>query len=1172
MSIYQHIEATRTNAPYQAMNANHIFFQDVDPLDITGKLYKKGNDLYYDGKLISFGTPLNVDNTSLQYLGNNGLTIVTGYDLGMKLDGYTDDAENLDNGLKFLSKAGASVTVLIDSPFGFCLKNSIEIPSNVNLIINCPIFFEGDARIRCLGNYIDYFEQQGVNLLTLRRFSSGTTPYKASSGQKIIKVQNVSQNLPTDPYTSAQKLALVQAGDVIVIRGMSDANGNAIDSETLIVESVDYVNYEITVTTDLLDTYKYEYPENTAYTNKFGKTDKSYVSKIVSTQLTANAVKGNMTIGVANSSLFEVGDVIEINDNILVKTVYTNSTSSNPFRVEINQVVDVDRVNNILTLLKPLPHTWDNSTYPVRVYTINTTRNSSIENATVKYRKYPANRNVNPFELNRCYNCKIRNCSILNEATIRDVVLNRTIGNTITISENNSVVFTANLGEGVMTPSEFALRVTTALTLASPAKLSYTCSYTTATGKYTISCVNAFSILNLNNDNDGFITDIDGKKKQAHWINPVAQRTGTSCYALLGLHPQKTYTNQTSFTGEDCRYGLFYVDEYRNKLYTKEPSQSYITTTLEVGWYTQHTLVARLQELLLSTIYTVSYSTSTYLTTISYILGGNCEIDFSPVDSIFTFIGFHDAKGNTAGTLTGATSYTGASKIALTSKGHAFKQDKCFKCSVSDCLIGTPQYFASGEGYGYTVYRSSCCAVVNNSSTGCRHDVLIFSGANNNLIANNRFTSTRISSLDLHGALEVDNHFIGNVIVGGPLYTLDSSTKCAIKCGNTTHVAGSHRNNFIGNFITGYGSNTDPTKANKGIEWAMNAQDNIVKDCVFQDCEYPIFYTNYTNSDGANYFVSSNIVDNCVFKNSRVPIWLNKNTGAGNLKNAEHFTIANCVFDGIRSNAHINSVNAVNIENCTFKNWTGGQDTPNDLYVLDFVNTSNVVIRNNIIQNVRRGIELEGCSNAVVQRNTFDTLTGTKADVFRDVSGNSNYKFLHNTYVNFNPRFTSNNTTPSPVVKHERHQQWYDSASASPISVTGIVPYDNTTPTSTEGTDLGFSISYSTQNPVGSFYVRCVVPQIEVPDEADDVMILSVFNGTANIGTSAVAFNSKNTTNNRNSYSIQCIARTRYWDRASYSITARLGSAQGTTLNVNNLFSSTCKPYIIIEEIDEKMF
>lgn len=1171
MSIYQHIEATRTNAPYQALNANHIYFQDVDPLDISGKLYKKGNDLYYDGKLISFGSPLNVENTSLQYLGNNGLTMITGYDLGMKLDGYTDDAEAFDNGLKLLSTAGASVTVLIDSPFGFCLKNSVEIPSNVNVIINCPVYYEGDARIRCLGVYIDYFEQQGVDKLTLRRYSTGTTPYTASSGQKVIKVQNASQNLPTDQFTSAQKLALIQAGDVIVIRGMSDANGNAIDSETLIVQSVDYVNYEITVTTDLLDSYKYEYPENTAYTNKFGKTDKTYISKIVSTTLTSNGVKGNMTLSVVDASLFEIGDIIEINDNILVKQVYTNSTSSNPFRVEINQIIGIDRQNNVLTLLKPLPHTWDHANYPVRVYAIKTTRNSSIENATVKYRKYPSNRNVNPFELNRCYNCKIRNCSILNESTIRDVVLNRTIGNTIKIREHNNVEFTANLGEGVMTPSEFALRVTTVLTLSSPSKLSYTCSYTTSTGKYTLSCTNPFSILDLNIDNDGFITDVDGKKKLAHWVNPSAQRQGTSCYALLGLHPATPYTNQTSFTGEDCRYGLFYVDEYRNKLYTKEPAQNYVTTTLETGYYTQHTLVARMKELLLPALFNVVYDTSTYLTTISYNFG-NFEIDWTPIDSMFTFLGFHDAKGNSSGKLTGASSYTSVSKVALTSKGHAFKQDKCFKCSVSDCLIGTPQYFASGEGYGYTIYRSSCCAIVNSSSTGCRHDVLIFSGANNNLIANNRFTSTRISSLDLHGALEVDNHFIGNVIVGGPLYTLDSSTKCAIKCGNTTHVAGSHRNNFIGNFITGYGSNVDTSKINKGIEWVMNAQDNIVKDCVFQDCEYPIYYINYTNSDGANYFVSSNVVDSCVFKNSRVPIWINKNTGAGTLKNAEHFTITNCTFDGIRSNAYINSVNTVNIENCTFKNWTGGQDAGNDLYLLDFINTSNVVVRNNIIQNVRRGIELEGCSNAVVQRNIFDTLTGSKADVFKDTSGNSNYKFLHNTYVNFNPRFTSNNTTPSPVVKHERHQQWYNSDLSSPISITGIVPYDNTTPTSTEGTDLGFNISYSTQNPVGCFYVRCVVPQVEVPDETDDVIILSIFNGTTNIGTSAVAINSKNTTNNRNSYSITCIARSRYWDRTSYTITARLGSAQGTTLSVNNLFGSTCKPYIIIEEIDEKMY
>lgn len=1166
MSIYQHVEATRTNAPYQAFNANHIYFQDVDPLDISGKLYKKGNDLYYDGKLISFGLPVSVENTTLQYLGNKGITLITGYDLGLKLDGYTDDSEAFDNGLKLLAAAGASVTVIIDSPFGMCLKNSVEIPSYINVLINCPVYYEGDARLRCLGDYIDFFEQQGIDKLTLRRFSSGTTPYKANSGQRVIRVQNASQDLPTDQYTSAQKLALIQAGDVIVIRGMSDANGNAIDSETLIVQSVDYVNYEITVTTDLLDTYKYEYPENTAYFNKFGKTDKSYVSKIVSTNLTQNAVQGQCTLSVSNSSLFELDDVIEINDNILVKQVYTNSTSSNPFRVEINQIVGIDRQNNILTLLKPLPHTWDNATYPVRVYTIKTTRNSSIENMNVKYRKYPTNRNENVIELNRCYNCTIRNCSILNEPTIREVVVNKTIGNTIKIREHNNTVFTANLGEGVFSPSDFALRVTTALTLASPSSLSYTCAYTTSTGKYTLSCTNPFSILDLNIDNDGFIIDVDGKKKLAHWVNPAAQRQGTSCYALLGLYPAKSYTNQTSFTGEDCRYGLFYVDEYRNKIYTREPSQNYVTRTVATGYYTQHTLIARIKELLPSS-FNVVYDTSTYLTTISYN-SGNFEIDWTPIDSMYSFLGFHNSRGDTSGELIGATSYTSASKVALTSKGHGFKQDKCFKCSVSDCKIGTPEYFASGEGYGYTIYRSSCCAVVNSTSTGCRHDVLLFSGANNNLIANNRFTSTRISSLDLHGALEVENHFIGNVIVGGPLYTLDSSTKCALKIGNTTHVAGSHRNNFIGNFITGYGSNVDTTKINKGIEWVMNAQDNVVKDCVFQECEYPIFYTNYTNSDGANYFVSSNVVDNCVFKNSRFPIWLDKNTGAGNLKSASAFTISGCTFDGITSNAYINLINGVEIERSTFKNWKSAADT----FLFNCDNTSNLTIRNNVIENVPRGVDLSNCPLAVIQGNTFDGLYGAKADVMFDRQGNSNYKFIDNRYVNFNPRFTSN-TSVSPIVKHSRHSQIYD-VTTSALSITGTIAY-GTTPTSTSGTELAFGVgTYSTQNPVGWLHVEVCVPQVEVPDNLDDVLILCIFNGTTVLGSQVIKINTQGTVNNRLSYSITCRARVRYWDRTSYTITARLGTPSGSTLTVNNQLGSgsSTRPYMIITEGDDRIY
>lgn len=139
-------------------------------------------------------------------------------------------------------------------------------------------------------------------------------------------------------------------------------------------------------------------------------------------------------------------------------------------------------------------------------------------------------------------------------------------------------------------------------------------------------------------------------------------------------------------------------------------------------------------------------------------------------------------------------------------RGHCFRIGMAsMRCTVSRCVVWRPAFFASGQGYGVTVYKGArFCNVVDSWFEGCRHSVLLFSGACQNFIARNHSKDCRGTDYDLHGAREAGNWFHQNKAIGGPSRTPSISQRAAFKVGNTTHTAGSFATLITENEIVDY--------------------------------------------------------------------------------------------------------------------------------------------------------------------------------------------------------------------------------------------------------------------------------------------------------------------------------------------------------------------------------
>lgn len=942
--------------------------------NITGNLLVGGSLGVTDGLNVGGNTVL-TGNLTLggNFINTSGKIILSASDLGLSVDGYTDDSIVLQNALSAYSDIGTPVEAHINSPLGMAIYNIVNIGSNITLKVSCKVYFYGDGGFRFTGSELLGSNQK---LLTNVSYSSGSTS---------ITLAN----------TSA--LSELTVGCQIKIRGRSDANGNTIESETNRVTAIGgtYSNV-LTLLNPTQYTYKYLYTDQPY-------TDYTFVLVIKGGKVnnaSYNPLSGDTTLKMDSIATYERGQMVELLDYALIKNVYPSNTSNNTFRDDVNYVYDIDVTNSTITLQKPLVQDYDVNTYPLYVVPIQPTKNSQILGAHCEHRKYPTNRNRHMFHQLLASNCLIDGCSIDNKRRISDLIVSTVSGSTFNITESTgSHVLNVVIPNGVYNVNDFCSSLGTALSTASTTNnYTYSCTYSSQTGKITLSTSGTFTI----------------------------NGTATTGYVHLGLLRNTNYTG-TSVTGSRIDLsGAFQLPSTNNKFYFQESGQIEQSITFDsTTWYNLSTLLLDLQTQM-NTIsltpftYTIDFTENNVTTgspnpqvtsfcedTLSWSSTGvfNINLD-SKTDTIYKYVALHDAKGNICSTAdySGASSYSSLTnsdtvvvRLSCCSKGHGFRIDESIDCTINNCLMGPTTHVSSGESYSFAFYRCSRSKITNCTALCGRHSCL-FQTANNNILSNFISQNARISDVDFHGLNSRYNLVDGIHIIGGSLLSPDASSHSALKLGNTTHTAGDSWNTIKNVKIVNYADLKLTNMTTYGIYLYPISNDNIFENIDCSDCNVGIMFSDVSSKNSAVYQMNRNIVRNCYFKNVNQPFYISPRQNGNTLCTIDTFTLENCTFDnfGYGSSystipviANIKYCTDVSVKNCTFVNVPVDTPTANDNYTIYLKQCTGTRIERNIFKNVRRGCAFDtGCSTYYFIENIFDSLTGASKKYWNDY-GNS---------------------------------------------------------------------------------------------------------------------------------------------------------------------------------------
>jgi hypothetical protein len=117
--------------------------------------------------------------------------------------------------------------------------------------------------------------------------------------------------------------------------------------------------------------------------------------------------------------------------------------------------------------------------------------------------------------------------------------------------------------------------------------------------------------------------------------------------------------------------------------------------------------------------------------------------------------------------------------LSLGNRGHGCRiSDGCINNVVYDTIIHRPALWAAGQGYGVSLYSGARANTYKKvQANGCRHSVLFFKGACDNMVEDVTSIDVRISDIDFHGANETRNTVTNVRVIGGSSTAPDSSTK-----------------------------------------------------------------------------------------------------------------------------------------------------------------------------------------------------------------------------------------------------------------------------------------------------------------------------------------------------------------------------------------------------------
>jgi hypothetical protein len=221
--------------------------------------------------------------------GGSGVSYVVP---GLQLTPGVDDGPAIQAAAESVRTFARACTLLVDgNPPGTCYINSlVQIEGDrTDLQFKVPVSMGPSGKVRIFGETVELPETDKPKIAS-----------DIPAGTSVVPLNKVEYS-PGVP--------IFAAGDYVVVRGLRNAAGKALQREYTNVVSVDTVAKTVTVSPPLEEAYEATY-ETSPYAN-----NDSQMTVVVSTKLTSSSVRGDDTVTVADSSLFAVGEFVEVLDD-----------------------------------------------------------------------------------------------------------------------------------------------------------------------------------------------------------------------------------------------------------------------------------------------------------------------------------------------------------------------------------------------------------------------------------------------------------------------------------------------------------------------------------------------------------------------------------------------------------------------------------------------------------------------------------------------------------------------------------------------------------------------------------------------------------------------------------------------------------------------------------------
>lgn len=499
---------------------------------------------------------------------------------------------------------------------------------------------------------------------------------------------------------------------------------------------------------------------------------------------------------------------------------------------------------------------------------------------------------------------------------------------------------------------------------------------------------------------------------------------------------------------------------------------------------------------------------------------------------------------------------------AYKSRGHGFRIDRSINCHTYNCAVYPPGFVDAAEGYGFTFYRSNHCSHNNSYARGCRHSFLFFRGSSHNRFNNVTSVACRKSDIDFHGGDEYGNIVDGFTIVGQDPSQIIGNNLEAIKFGNESHVAGSHNNVVRNGIITdysGFAISFVPTSSNNlvenvtvrnanrfircvdlSVDSTLVAKNNTIRNCFVESLKERLCTIDGTQNGGSSQIIDGLVIDGCTFRGFQ-----------------EYFrTFTNTINCKIINNRILDALDAT------------GEPDP---YIIRAINSDNLLIQNNYIEKGTRFLKIQNCKNLVCIDNTLKDFYET--EVLDDVSGNDGYIFKYNDFIGFDETYSTSGGGSSGGTIRNKFQSHIESSLSSatfPMVVTSAIPFDNTTPLISEGSEI-LSYSYTPKNMKSKLKIDVYVPAVFIPTDSPQPpatnVVLSLFSGSTCIGASGIRLPN---TGESSGHQISVTALVDLSDKSSITFSARIGPksiSNGEKITVGSRFNGLSTPFIVIQEM-----